>query len=108
MLSHRSVRSHFIRPFGIIVLALSAVPSLSAQNANAPTASQDPATIDQAWQKASSIGSAIKLEDPTGNVVQEVPIVRHRHDRSLVVLQVPLQPSDRLGVEMIGRLVEQQ
>ena len=33
---------------------LSALSSLHAQNATAPTASQDPAVIDQVWQKASS------------------------------------------------------
>ena len=31
-----------------------------------------------------------------------------RDDRARVLLQEPLQPVDRLGVEVVGRLVEQQ
>ena len=34
--------------------------------------------------------------------------MRHRHDRALVFLQEPLEPGHRLGVEVVGRLVEQQ
>jgi alpha-L-fucosidase len=43
-----------IRKLAMIVLGLSALCNLNAQNATAPTASEDPAIIDQAWQKASS------------------------------------------------------
>jgi alpha-L-fucosidase len=39
---------------GKILLAACALSVANAQNPAAPTASQDPATIDQAWQKASS------------------------------------------------------
>jgi alpha-L-fucosidase len=46
--------SHGIRIVGAVVLALSATSILHAQNATAPTSSQDPVSIDQAWQKASS------------------------------------------------------
>jgi alpha-L-fucosidase len=52
MLLHRSLLS--IRKCGAVVLALLACSMLHAQNATAPTASQDPETIDQIWQKASS------------------------------------------------------
>jgi len=38
---------------GAIVLALFAVSNLNAQSATAPTASEDPTTIDLSWQKAS-------------------------------------------------------
>ena len=54
MADHFSFVSHSIRRFAVIVLALSAVATLRAQDAMAPTASQDPAVIDQVWQKASS------------------------------------------------------
>ncbi len=54
MSDHFSFVSHSIRKFAIIVLALSAVATLRAQDPMAPTASQDPAVIDQIWQKASS------------------------------------------------------
>ena len=53
-------------------------------------------------------GAAIQLEDPARHVVEEVAIVRHRDDRPRVLVQVVLEPGDALGVEVVGRLVEQQ
>ncbi|MFL6306049.1 MAG: alpha-L-fucosidase [Candidatus Sulfotelmatobacter sp.] len=44
----------FIREFAIVALGVSAIANLHGQNATSPTASQDPAAIDQVWQKASS------------------------------------------------------
>ena len=52
--------------------------------------------------------AAIELEDPLRDVVEEVAVVGDRHDRAGVLLQEPLEPVDRLGVEVVGRLVEQQ
>ena len=52
--------------------------------------------------------TAIELENPAGDVVEEVAIVRDRDDRARVVLEEALEPGDRLGVEMVRRLVEQQ
>src|SRR6266487_3627062 len=55
MLSHSSLDlSRSIRKPSIFLLALCAFSNLNAQNATAPTASQDPENIDQIWQKASS------------------------------------------------------
>ena len=34
--------------------------------------------------------------------------MRHRDDRALVLAQVPLEPGHRLGVEVVGRLVEEE
>ena len=34
--------------------------------------------------------------------------MRHAEDRALVALEVLLEPIDRLGVEVVGRLVQQQ
>jgi hypothetical protein len=53
-------------------------------------------------------GAAIELENPAGDVVEEVAIVRHAHDGAGIVLEEPLEPRDRLGVEMVRRLVQQQ
>ena len=53
-------------------------------------------------------GAAIELENPLGGVVEEVAIVRDGDDRALVFLEEALEPGDRLGVEVVGRLVEQQ
>ncbi len=52
--------------------------------------------------------AAVELEDPAGDVVEEVTVVRDRDDRALVLGQVLLEPRDRLGVEVVGRLVQQQ
>jgi alpha-L-fucosidase len=43
-----------VRWIGVVVFMLSAFPNLSAQSATAPTASEDPVSIDQKWQKGSS------------------------------------------------------
>ena len=53
-------------------------------------------------------GAAIELEDPPGHVVEEVAVVRDRDDGAREVVQEVLEPGDRLGVEVVGRLVEQQ
>jgi alpha-L-fucosidase len=54
MRSHRSLLSQSIRRIGGILLSLSASSILDAQSATSPTVSEDPARIDQIWQKASS------------------------------------------------------
>ncbi len=46
--------SRMIRNFGAIILGLFAISNLHAQSSTAPTASQDPVVIDQAWQHGSS------------------------------------------------------
>ena len=51
---------------------------------------------------------AVELEDPAGDVVEEVAIVGDRDDRALVILKMALEPRHRLGVEVVGRLVQQQ
>jgi len=50
----------------------------------------------------------VDLEDPLGGVVEEVAIVGDRNDRSGVFLQETLEPCNRLGVEMVGWLVEKE
>jgi hypothetical protein len=52
--------------------------------------------------------AVVQLEDPAGDVVQEVAVVGDRHDRAGVLVQVVLEPGDRLGIQVIRRLVEQQ
>ncbi len=50
----QTLLSRMIRNFGAVVLGLFAISNLHAQSSTAPTASQDPVVIDQAWQKGSS------------------------------------------------------
>ena len=52
--------------------------------------------------------TAVELEDPAGDVVEEVPVVGDGHDGAAIVLEEPLQPGHRLGIEMVGGLVEQE
>jgi hypothetical protein len=51
--------------------------------------------------------SAVEFENPAGDVVEEVPIVGHRDDRARIRGQVVLEPRHGLGVQMVGRLVQQ-
>ena len=52
--------------------------------------------------------AAVELEDPLGHVVEEVAVVGHEDDGAGILREVPFQPGDALGVEVVGRLVEQQ
>ena len=52
--------------------------------------------------------AAVELEDPARDVVEEVAIVGDRDDGALVLGEVALEPRDRLGVEVVRGLVEQQ
>ena len=52
--------------------------------------------------------AAVEFQNPAGHVIQEIAVVRHGDHRALILLQVLLQPVDRLGVEVVGRLVQQQ
>ncbi len=54
MRSHQFYSSLLIRWFGCIAFVFSALSVLYAQSPTAPTASEEPAKIDQIWQKASS------------------------------------------------------
>ncbi|MGB7848097.1 MAG: alpha-L-fucosidase [Candidatus Acidiferrum sp.] len=54
-------------------MATSALPSLHAQTASAPTSSEDPASIDQIWQKASS-----KYDSERSAVLKEVDNLDHQ------------------------------
>src|SRR5579883_3168285 len=53
-------------------------------------------------------GAAIELEDPAGDIVEEVAVVGDRHDGAGKLGEMALQPRHRFGIEMVGRLVEQQ
>ncbi len=52
--------------------------------------------------------AAIELQRPLGDTVQEVAVVGDEDHAARVLFEVMLQPSHGLGVEMVGRLVEQQ
>ncbi len=52
--------------------------------------------------------AAVKLENPAGDVVEEIAVMGDEDDAALVFAQRVLQPLDGFGVEMVGGLVEQE
>ncbi len=52
--------------------------------------------------------AAVELEYPAGDVVEEIAVMGDRDDRAGIILQMMFEPGHRFGVEMVGRLVEQQ
>ncbi|MCI1710681.1 MAG: hypothetical protein LKM39_10580 [Chiayiivirga sp.] len=52
--------------------------------------------------------AAVEFEDPLGGVVEEVAVVGDGHHGAGEALQELLQPVHRFGVQVVGRLVEQQ
>ena len=52
--------------------------------------------------------AAIQFQDPAGDVVEEVAIVRDRDDGARIAFEETFQPRHRLGVQMVGGLIEQQ
>ena len=52
--------------------------------------------------------AAVEFENPAGDVVEEVAIMGHGDDRARVFVEEALEPRDRLGIEVVGRFVEQQ
>ena len=52
--------------------------------------------------------AAIEFQNPTGYIVEEVAIVGYRDHGAGVLFEKALQPRDRFGVKMVGRLVQDQ
>ena len=52
--------------------------------------------------------AVVELEDPAGDVVEEVAVVGDDQNGARVIAQMAFQPVHALGIEMVGRLVEQQ
>ena len=52
--------------------------------------------------------AAVDFQDPLGNVVQEISIVRDGNDGAGVPGQVLLQPGNAFGIQVVGRFVQQQ
>ena len=50
----------------------------------------------------------VHLEDPLGDVVEEVAVVRHHDEGALELLEEGLDPGDGFGVEVVGGLVEEE
>ncbi len=51
---------------------------------------------------------ARQLDDARGDAVEEIAVVRDKEARARVAAQEVLEPGDALGIEVVGRLVEDQ
>jgi hypothetical protein len=52
--------------------------------------------------------ATIEFENPPRDIVEEIAVVGDDEDGAGILPQMALEPVDRLGVEMVGRLVEEQ
>ncbi len=52
--------------------------------------------------------AAVEFENPAGDVVEEVAVVGDRHHGAGEVVEEMLQPGHRVGVQVVGRFVQQQ
>ena len=52
--------------------------------------------------------AAVQFQYPARDMVEEVTVVSHGNDRALILLQVLLEPVDRLGIKVVSRLIEQE
>ena len=50
----------------------------------------------------------VEFQNPLGDIVQKIAVVRHRDNRARVTREMLLQPLNTLGIEMVRRLVEEQ
>ena len=52
--------------------------------------------------------SAIEFENPADDIIEEITVMGDHQHRAGIELEVVLQPFDALGIEVVGRFVEQQ
>ena len=52
--------------------------------------------------------ATVELQYPFAHIVEEVAVVRYGNHRTLILLQVLLQPVDTFGIKVVGRLIKQQ
>ena len=53
-------------------------------------------------------GAVVNLDHTVAALVNEPAVVRNNHHRAAIGLEVTAQPIDRVHVQMVGRLVQQQ
>ncbi|MNG89271.1 hypothetical protein D3C79_481300 [compost metagenome] len=53
-------------------------------------------------------GAAVQFQDPASDVVEEVTVVGNGYHGAREVVQEALQPGHRVGVQVVGRFVQQQ
>ena len=103
-LSLTSLRSH-VRPFKLALQRLAALRSLLLLLHHSRSLLLQPRRVVAVPRYALA---AVELKNPFAHIVEEVAVVSNGDNRSLILLQVLLQPVDALSVQVVGRLVEQQ
>ncbi|GBF25237.1 hypothetical protein MnTg02_00267 [bacterium MnTg02] len=65
----------------------------------------------QPGRVAALVGNAlatIEFQRPFRNIVEKIAIMSDERDHARIVAQETLQPGDGFGIQMVGRLIEQQ
>ena len=62
----------------------------------------------QFGNSGSSTGATIEFKNPASHMVEEITVMGNCYDCALVLLEMGFEPLYRLGVEVVGRLVEQK
>jgi hypothetical protein len=52
--------------------------------------------------------ATFQFQNPTGNIIEKVAVMGHGDNCSLILLQMTFKPGNRLSIEMVGRLIEQE
>ena len=52
--------------------------------------------------------AAVQFQNPLGHVIEEVAVVRHTQHGARILLKVLFQPVNRLRIQVVGRLIQQQ
>ncbi len=52
--------------------------------------------------------AAVEFENPPGHIVEEIAVVGHGDDRTLILLEMLFEPVDGFGVEVVGGLVQEE
>ena len=85
----------FLAPLGFLLLLLGEALRLLLQPRCVITLVRDALTT-------------VQFQNPLGYVIQEVTVVRDTQNSTWVLFEVQFQPVDRLGIQVVGRLVQQQ
>ena len=89
----------------------SCASSLSARalaSASADELVRLPRLVGRERARIAAQHAAVELDDARRDGVEEGAVVRHDHDAALEADEQLLEPGDRVEVEVVGRLVEQQ
>ena len=103
-LSLTSLRSH-VRPFQLTLQCLATLRSLLLLLHHSRSLLLQPRRVVAMPRNTLT---TVQLQNPFAHIIQEVAVVSHSDNRTLILLQVLLQPVDALRIQMVRRLIQQQ